>query len=76
VIHDFQNDLFPAYSTVMNLKAVNSSGGRWVFLLNDTNLATLNETRMPTLYISVQGQAAATPTRSRSPSRRSRSTAP
>ena len=41
----------------MNLRPVSSSGGRWVFLLNDTNLATLNETQMPTLYISVQGQA-------------------
>ncbi len=57
VTHDFQSDLFPAYSTVMSLKPVNSSGGRWVFLLNDTNLAMLNETQMPTLYISVQGQA-------------------
>jgi len=57
VIHDFQNDLFPAYSPVMNLKPVSSSGGRWVFLLNDTNLAILNETQMLTLYISVQGQA-------------------
>jgi hypothetical protein len=57
VIHDFQSDLFPASSTVMSLKPVNSTGGRWVFLLNDTNLATLNETQMPTLYISVQGQA-------------------
>jgi len=57
VVRDFQNDLFPAYSAVMNLKPVNHTGGRWVFLLNDTNLATLNETQMPTLYISVQGQA-------------------
>jgi len=57
VIHDFQSDLFPAYSTVMNLKPVSSTGGRWVFLLNDTNLATLNEAQMPTLYISVQGQS-------------------
>ena len=57
VTHDFQNDLFPAYSTVTNLKPANSTGGRWVFLLNDTNVATLNETQMPTLYISVQGQA-------------------
>jgi len=57
VIHDFQSDLFPAYSTVMNLKPVSSTGGRWVFLLNDTNLATLNETQMPALYISVQGQS-------------------
>jgi hypothetical protein len=57
VIHDFQSDLFPAYSTVMNLKPVNSTGGRWVFLLNDTNLAMLNGTQMPTLYIPVQGEA-------------------
>ena len=57
VVHDFQKDLFPAYSAVMNLKPVSSTGGRWVFLLNDTNLAMLNETQMPTLYISVQGQA-------------------
>jgi hypothetical protein len=57
VTHDFQSDLFPAYSTVMSLDPVNSTGGRWVFLLNDTNLATLNETQMPTLYISVQGNA-------------------
>jgi len=57
VIHDFQNDLFPAYFTVMSLKPVNSTGGRWVFLLNDTNLAMLNEMQMPTLYISVQGQS-------------------
>jgi len=57
VVHDFQNDLFPAYSAVMSLKPVSSTGGRWVYLLNDTNLATLNETQMPTLYISVQGQA-------------------
>jgi hypothetical protein len=57
VTRDFQNDLFPAYSTAMSLKPVSSTGGRWVFLLNDTNLATQNETQMPTLYISVQGQA-------------------
>ena len=57
VTHDFQDDLFPAYSTVMSLKPVNSTGGRWVFLLNDTNLATLDEMQMPTLYISVKGQA-------------------
>jgi hypothetical protein len=57
VIHDFQSDLFPAYSSVTSLKPVSSTGGRWVFLLNDTNLAMLNETRMPTLYISVQGQS-------------------
>jgi hypothetical protein len=57
VTRDFQSDLFPAYSTVMSLKPVSSTGGRWVFLLNDTNLATLDETQMPTLYISVQGQA-------------------
>ncbi|MGA2199916.1 MAG: hypothetical protein ABSG45_08265, partial [Nitrososphaerales archaeon] len=53
----FEDDLFPAYSNVVNLKPISSSGGRWVFLLNDTNLAMLNETEMPTLYISVQGQS-------------------
>jgi hypothetical protein len=53
----FEGDLFPAYSNVMNLKPVASSGGRWVFLLNDTNVAMLNETQMPTLYISIQGQS-------------------
>src|SRR5437879_12422457 len=41
----------------MTLKPVSSTGGKWVFLLNDTNLATLNDTRMPTLYISVQGHS-------------------
>jgi hypothetical protein len=53
----FEEDLFPAYSNVMSLKPVSSSGGRWVFLLNDTNLAMLNETPIPTLYISVHGQS-------------------
>ena len=57
IAKDFEDDLFPAYSNVMNLKPIVSSGGRWVFLLNDTNLAMLNETQMPTLYISVQGQS-------------------
>jgi glutathione synthase/RimK-type ligase-like ATP-grasp enzyme len=57
VVHDFENDLFPAYSSVMTLKPVSSSGGKWVFLLNDTDLAMLNQRQMPTLYISVQGQS-------------------
>lgn len=52
---DFRNDLFPAYSYVTNLKPVSSIGGKWVFLLNNTNLAMMNETQMPTLYITVQG---------------------
>jgi hypothetical protein len=56
VVHDFKSDLFPAYSYVMSLKPVNSSGGEWVFLLNDTNLAMANQTAMPTLYITVQVQ--------------------
>ena len=56
IAKDFEDDLFPAYSNVMNLEPVSSSGGRWVFLLNDTNLGLLNETQMPTLYITVQGQ--------------------
>jgi hypothetical protein len=41
----------------MTLKPVSSTGGKWVFLLNDTNAAMLNDTRMPTLYISVQGHS-------------------
>jgi len=53
----FEGDLFPAYSNVMNLKPIASSGGRWVFLLNDTNLGLLNETQMPTLNILVKGQS-------------------
>jgi len=53
----FDTDLFPAYSNVMNLKPVSSLGGRWVFLLNDTNLAMMNDTSMPYLYITVTGQS-------------------
>jgi hypothetical protein len=55
VARAFEDDLFPAYSNVMNLKPVSSSGGRWVFLLNDTNLAMTNDTAMPYLYITVTG---------------------
>jgi hypothetical protein len=51
----FEDDLFPAYSNVMSLEPVSSSGGRWVFLLNDTNLAMTNDTTMPYLYITVTG---------------------
>jgi hypothetical protein len=57
IVHSFEKDLFPAYSSVMTLKPVSSTGGKWVFLLNDTNAAMLNNTRMPTLYISVQGHS-------------------
>lgn len=57
VVRVFKNDLYPAYSYVMNLKPVSSSGGKWVFLLNDTNLAMANETQMPYLYITLQGQS-------------------
>jgi hypothetical protein len=53
--HAFRADLFPASSYVMNLKPMNSSGGRWIFLLNDTNLAMANDTQMPYLYITIQG---------------------
>jgi hypothetical protein len=53
VAKDFENDLYPAYSSVMSLKPLSSSGGRWVFLLNDTNLAMTNDTMMPYLYITV-----------------------
>jgi hypothetical protein len=51
----FEGDLFPAYSNVMSLEPVSSSGGRWVFLLNDTNLALTNDTTMPYLNITVAG---------------------
>jgi hypothetical protein len=54
-VHAFKADLFPASSYVMSLKPLSSSGGRWVFLLNDTNLAMANDTQMPTLYINVTG---------------------
>jgi hypothetical protein len=57
VVRDFKKDLFPAYSSVMNLTPASSGGGKWIFLLNDTNLAMLNDTRMPYLYITVQGRA-------------------
>jgi hypothetical protein len=54
-VHAFRADLFPANSYVMSLKPMSSSGGRWVFLLNDTNLAMANDTQMPYLYITVKG---------------------
>jgi len=54
-VRAFRADLFPASSYVMSLKPLSSSGGRWVFLLNDTNLAMANDTQMPYLYITVQG---------------------
>jgi hypothetical protein len=57
ITRDFEDDLFPAYSNVMSLKPVSASVGRWVFLLNDTNLAMANETQMPYLYITVSGQS-------------------
>jgi hypothetical protein len=55
VVHPFMADLFPASSYVVSLKPMSSSGGRWVFLLNDTNLAMANDTQMPSLYITIQG---------------------
>jgi hypothetical protein len=55
IAKDFEEDLFPAYSKVMSLEPVSSSGGRWVFLLNDTNLAMTNETQMSYIYITVTG---------------------
>jgi hypothetical protein len=76
IAKDFEDDLFPAYSNVMSLEPVSSSGGRWVFLLNDTNLAMTNDTTMPYLYITVTGASGnysyTVPTRSR----RSSSTGP
>jgi hypothetical protein len=55
IAKDFEEDLFPAYSNVMSLEPVSSSGGRWVFLLNDTNVAMMNDTTMPYLFITVTG---------------------
>jgi hypothetical protein len=55
VARDFEDDLYPAYSNVMSLEPVSSSGGKWVFLLNDTNLAMTNDTVMPYLDITVTG---------------------
>ncbi len=55
IAKDFEDDLFPAYSNVMSLEPVSSSGGRWVFLLNDANLAMTNDTTMPYLHITVTG---------------------
>jgi len=57
VAKDFEDDLYPAYSNVMGLEPVSSSGGRWVFLLNDTNLAMTNDTTMPYLHITVTGSS-------------------
>jgi len=54
-VHAFKVDLFPASSYVTSLKPLSSSGGRWVFLLNNTNLAMANDTQMPSLYITVTG---------------------
>ena len=55
IVHDFEDDLYPAYSNVMSLEPVSSTGGRWVFLLNDTNLAMTNDATMPYLYVTVTG---------------------
>lgn len=54
-VHAFRADLFPASSYVTSLKPLSSSGGRWVFLLNDTSLAMTNDMQMPYLYITVKG---------------------
>lgn len=53
MVRAFETDLFPASSYVASLEPSSSSGGRWVFLLNDTNLAMANDTQMPYLYITV-----------------------
>jgi hypothetical protein len=58
VARDFEDDLYPAYSNVMNLEPISSSAGRWVFLLNDTNLAMTNDAPMPYLDIAVTGGSA------------------
>jgi hypothetical protein len=48
-------DLYPAYSTTI-LKPIISNSQEWVFLINQTNLATPNVDGMPYFTISVSGK--------------------
>jgi len=51
-----EQDLYPAYSTTI-LKPLISDPKEWVFLINQTNLATSNSDAMPYFTISVSGKA-------------------
>jgi hypothetical protein len=56
VIGSLERDLYPAYSTTI-LKPVISNSQEWVFLINQTNMATANSDGMPYFTISVSGNA-------------------
>jgi hypothetical protein len=55
VVSSLEQDLYPAYSTTI-LKPVISNSQEWVFLINQTNLATPNVDGMPYFTISVSGE--------------------
>jgi hypothetical protein len=55
VVSSLERDLYPAYSTTV-LKPVISNSQEWVFLINQTNLATPNVDGMPYFTISVSGK--------------------
>ena len=54
-IGSLEQDLYPAYSTTI-LKPLISNPQEWVFLVNQTNLATSNSDAMPYFTISVSGR--------------------
>jgi len=55
-ISSLDQDLYPAYSTTI-LKPLISDSQEWVFLINQTNLATTNADAMPYFTISISGRA-------------------
>ena len=55
-ITSLDQDLYPAYSATI-LKPLISDSQEWVFLINQTNLATSNSDAMPYFTISVSGKA-------------------
>lgn len=59
IIRIFQRDLYPAYSTTF-LKPIISNSKEWLFLVNETNLATPSEDQFPYFTISVSGSAGIT----------------
>jgi hypothetical protein len=54
VISSLEQDLYPAYSSTV-LKPVISNSQEWVFLINQTNIATPNVDGMPYFTVSVSG---------------------
>lgn len=55
-IGSLEQDLYPAYSTTV-LKPLISNSQEWVFLVNQSNLATSNSDAMPYFTISVSGRS-------------------